>query len=291
MAIAEPRSFPALSLTQSRDSAPSTPKSSHIATLPDSPISPLAPRSSSPARPLATPTSSRAPSQLRPRESRPPFLPFRRISLPAVPNGKRDSVASIFSVDSVQEREEHDDVPPGVVSASLPTESSMPAMGPLPSSPPPIPIPGSSATSSPTRRPILLPLTSPPVTPSRVRPKSVSSQNANRATGAGQGRPSLAGRNSRRRLSRTHIGERNREREERRSKVLRELLETEQTYVDGLDLVYNVSGLLFPRQDTTNGMSVAFSCTTHRIAHYLPSTPHPLGPSSCFPGIYRHIEL
>lgn len=239
--MAEPRSFPALSPTQSRGSAPSTPKSSHIAILPESPTSPLAPRSSSPARPIASPTASRAPSQLRVRESRPPYLPFRRISLPAVPNNKRDSVASIFTVDSVQEREEHDDVPHGMVSASLPTESSMPDMNPPLSPPPPIPIAGSSATSSPSRRVILLAPTSPPVTPSRVRPKST--RDTNRVAGTSQGRSVLVKRSSRRGLSRTHTGERNKEREEKRANVLRELLDTEQTYVEGLDLVYDVSNL------------------------------------------------
>ncbi|QRV94546.1 Lateral signaling target protein 2 [Ceratobasidium sp. AG-Ba] len=236
------RHFPPLSLTRSKDSAGSnrpsvTPKSSFIAVLPDSPLSP---RSASPsaARAGSTsgPSSSRPPSQLRPRDSRPAYLPFRRISLPSVPNHKRDSVASVLSVDSVQEREEHQD---GFVSTSLPTESSMPRLDDLGAPlvpPPPLPISNSSSSSSPSRRAILL--SSQPSTPTRMRPKATVGQNPSKAPIQGGPRPT---RNSRRNGSKTQVAgpERNKGREEKRNKVLQELLDTEQSYVDGLDLVYN----------------------------------------------------
>lgn len=275
--LPEQRSFPALSLTRSVDSTrssnPTTPKSSYIATLAESPVSPLAARSSSPGRPA---TQSRPPSQLRTRETRPPYLPFRRISLPSVPNHKRDSVASVFSVDSVQEREEQDDVPHGMVSASLPTESSMPDIGPL-SPPPPLPVSGSSATSSPSRRGILLAPTSPPVTPTRVRPRPMSANSA-RTTGQNQGRSGLVRRGSRRPMSKTQIGVRDMGREDKRRNVLREWLDTEQTYVEGLDLVYNVSQLSPRSQTCSNGFSIALSRSTNRVPRLAPTTAHPNGP-------------
>jgi hypothetical protein len=233
--------FPPLHLTRSSDSsAPSTPKSSYITNLPaESPTSPLAPRSSSPAG-RATPVSSRPPSQLRNRDSRPPYLPFRRISLPSVPNQKRDSIASIFSVDSVQEHDE-DNVSPthGKVSASLPTESSMPDMGLPP--PPPIPAARTPLSSSPSRRVVAFAPSTGGVsaTPSRVRPRPVSTPSVPRASPVRLLQP---GRSNRRlTASKAIVGEKEREREERRRQVAKELLDTEQTYVDGLDLVYHVS--------------------------------------------------
>ncbi|KAG8739867.1 hypothetical protein FRC12_016177 [Ceratobasidium sp. 428] len=245
------RAFPPLSLTRSRDSyrsnGPATPKSSYIASLPDSPVSPLAPRSPSPSgRPGPTPTPSRQTSQLRPRDSRPPYLPFRRISFPAGTSQKRDSVASVLSFDSVQEREEHGDRPQPhePVSTSLPAESSMPHMDidygtPL-APPPPLPISGSSSSSSPSRRPVLLPSTTSPATPTRLRPRPTPPHHLAKTPNQANTRPALgAARHSRRAGSKTQVAERNKEREEKRRKVLQELLDTEQSYVDGLDLVYN----------------------------------------------------
>ncbi|KAG8707206.1 hypothetical protein FRC08_000639 [Ceratobasidium sp. 394] len=234
------RAFPPLGLTRSRDSTrsngPATPRSSHIAILPESPISP---RSSSPSSRPAVP--SRASSQLRPRDARPPFLPFRRISHPSVPDRKRDSVASVLSADSVQEREEQDE---GLVSSSLPTESSMPHMDidantPL-APPPPLPISGSSSSSSPSRRVALLPTSSQPATPTRLRPRPPSTHYSVKSGNQPGPRSGLGGgKYSRRAGSKTQVVERNKEREEKRKKVLQELLDTEQTYVDGLDMVYN----------------------------------------------------
>ncbi|KAG9080983.1 hypothetical protein FRC06_005958, partial [Ceratobasidium sp. 370] len=240
------RALPPLSLTRSRDSArsngPATPRSSHIAILPESPISPRSSSPSSRPGPLAVP--SRPPSQLRPRDSRPPYLPFRRISLPSVQDRKRDSVASVLSADSVQEREEQDEGPQGLVSTSLPTESSMPHIdidtnAPL-VPPPPLPISGSSSGSSPSRRVVILPASSQPATPTRLRPKLTSTHHSAKTAGQPGPRSGLGGgKYSRRAGSKTQVVERNKEREEKRIKVLQELLDTEQTYVDGLDMVYN----------------------------------------------------
>ncbi|KAG9127458.1 hypothetical protein FRC07_013519 [Ceratobasidium sp. 392] len=242
---ADQRAFPPLSLTRSRDSyGPSTPKSSYIASLPDSPVSPLAPRSPSPSRPGPTPLPSRQPSQLRPRDARPAYLPFRRISLPPGASHKRDSVASVLSIDSVQEREEQDGASSGLVSSSLPTESSMPHMDmddgtPL-APPPPLPVSGSSSSSSPSRRPVLLPSTTSPATPTRFRPRPTPPHHLAKTPNQANTRPALGGgKHSRRMGSKTQIVGRNKEREEKRRKVLKELLDTEQSYVDGLDLVYN----------------------------------------------------
>ncbi|KAG9127627.1 hypothetical protein FRC07_011510 [Ceratobasidium sp. 392] len=239
--------FPPLSLThtRSRDShGPSTPQSSYIASLPDSPVSPLAPRSPSPSRPGLP---SRQPSQLRPRDARPAYLPFRRISLPPGTSHKRDSVASVLSIDSVQEREEQQQQNGSglAISSSLPTESSMPHMDiiddgtPL-APPPPLPISGSSSHSSPSRRPVLLPSASSPATPTRFRPRPTPPHHLAKTPNQVNTRPALGGgKHSRRMGSKTQIVERNKEREEKRRKVLKELLDTEQSYVDGLDLVYN----------------------------------------------------
>ncbi|KAJ1302470.1 hypothetical protein OPQ81_002788 [Rhizoctonia solani] len=237
----------ALILARSSDSSvPSTPKSSHIANLPpESPTSPFGPRSSSPAgRTSQTPSSSRPPSQLRIRDSRPPYLPFRRISLPSAPNQKRDSVASIFTVDSLKENDENDvpSQPVGQISSSLPTESSMPDLGLPP--PPPIPAARTPLSSSPSRRVVILapPNTSgTPITPSRFRPKPMSSQNLVKASNHSPARlVPVGGKSSKRpNVSRPVAEEKAREREEKRRKVAKELLDTEQTYVDGLDLVYN----------------------------------------------------
>ncbi|KAG8687275.1 hypothetical protein FRC11_007493 [Ceratobasidium sp. 423] len=260
--------FSALNLTRSSDSsAPSTPKSSHIANLPpESPTSPIFPRSSSPAgRTSQPPSSSRPPSQLRARDSRPPYLPFRRISLPPAPNQKRDSIASIFTVDSVKEHDEHDAPPQpvGQVSASLPTESSMPDLGLPP--PPPIPASRTPLSSSPSRRVVIL---APPstsgtsATPSRVRPRHMSSQSQMRALNQSPGRlVPAASKSSRKSIpSRPIIEEKAREREEKRRRVAKELLDTEQTYVDGLDLVYNASLQL---AGSTIGLPVDDSSSTH----------------------------
>ncbi|CAE6536460.1 unnamed protein product [Rhizoctonia solani] len=239
--------FPALNLTRLSDSsAPSTPKSSHIANLPpESPTSPLFPRSSSPAgRASQPPSTSRPPSQLRIRDSRPPYLPFRRISLPPAPNQKRDSVASIFSVDSVKEHDE-DDAPPqpvGQVSTSLPTDSSMPDLGLPP--PPPILASRTPLSSSPSRRVVIM---APPntggtsATASRIRSRHMPSQSQMRALNQSPGKLVPAASKSSRKpiASRPIIDEKAREREEKRRRVAKELLDTEQTYVDGLDLVYN----------------------------------------------------
>ncbi|CAE7190867.1 unnamed protein product [Rhizoctonia solani] len=240
--------FSALNLAHSSDSSvPSTPKSSYIANLPpESPISPTAPRSPSPiGRSSLPPGSSRPPSQLRARDSRPPYLPFRRISIPSAPNPKRDSIASIFSIDSLKEHDEND-VPSqsvGKISASLPTESSMPDLG-LPH-PPPIPASRTPLSSSPSRRVIIL---APPsangtsATPSRMRLRpAVSSQSLIKTSNQSPGRPVYGALKSGRRLngSRPIAEEKAREREEKRRRVAQELLDTEQTYVDGLDLVYN----------------------------------------------------
>ncbi|KDN39286.1 hypothetical protein RSAG8_08921, partial [Rhizoctonia solani AG-8 WAC10335] len=237
--------FSALHLAHSSDSsAPSTPKSSHIANLPpESPTSPLTPRSPSPAgRTSQPPSSSRPPSQLRPRDTRPPYLPFRRISIPSAPNPKRDSIASIFSVDSLKEHDENDVPSQSVgVSASLPTESSMPDLG----LPPPPPIPASRAplSSSPSRRVVILAppsVNGAPATPSRVRPRPMSSQNLTKASNQSPGRILASSRSNRKlNASRPVVEEKAREREEKRRRVAKELLDTEQTYLDGLDLVYN----------------------------------------------------
>ncbi|CAE6500871.1 unnamed protein product [Rhizoctonia solani] len=239
--------FSALNLARSSDSsAPSTPKSSHIANLPpESPTSPFAPRSPSPVgRTSQTPSSSRAPSQLRIRDSRPPYLPFRRISLPPAPNQKRDSIASIFTVDSVKEHEESGGPaqPAGQVSTSLPTESSMPDLGLPP--PPPIPAARTPLSSSPSRRVVILapPSTSDtPATPSRVRPRPMSSQSLAKSSNQSPGRlvPAASRHNRRPNAPRPIAEEKSREREEKRRRVAKELMNTEQSYVDGLDLVYN----------------------------------------------------
>ncbi|CUA67502.1 Lateral signaling target protein 2 [Caenorhabditis briggsae] [Rhizoctonia solani] len=236
--------FSALHLAHSSDSsAPSTPKSSYIANLPpESPTSPIAPRSPSPTgRTSQPPNSSRPPSQLRARD-RPAYLPFRRISIPSAPNHKRDSIASIFSVESVKEHDESDVPSQSIgVSAGLPTDSSMPDLG-LPH-PPPIPASRTPLSSSPSRRVVILAPggNGTPPTPSRVRPRPASSQNLAKAANQSPGRLALARPKSNRKLnvSRPIVEEKAREREERRRRVAKELLDTEQTYVDGLDLVYN----------------------------------------------------
>ncbi|KAL5640041.1 hypothetical protein ACGC1H_007367 [Rhizoctonia solani] len=243
--ITERPRFSALHLAHSSDSsAPSTPRSSHIANLPpESPTSPITPRSPSPTgRASQPPNSSRPPSQLRARD-RPAYLPFRRISIPSAPTHKRDSIASIFSVDSVKEHDESD-VPSqsAGVSASLPTESSMPDLGLPP--PPPIPASRTPLSSSPSRRVVIVAPPSAngtPATPSRVRPRPVSSQSLAKAANQSPGRLVLARSKSNRKLnvSRPIVEEMARAREEKRRRVAKELLDTEQTYVDGLDLVYN----------------------------------------------------
>ncbi|KAF8671178.1 Protein present in Fab1, YOTB, Vac1, and EEA1 [Rhizoctonia solani] len=238
--------FSTLNLARSSDSStPSTPKSSYIANLPpESPTSPLAPRSPSPAgRNSQTPSTSRPPSQLRIRDSRPPYLPFRRISLPSAPAQKRDSVASIFSVDSVKEHDENESPsqPNGQASASLPTDSSLPDLGlPLP---PPIPASRTPLSSSPSRRVVIIAppaASNVPSTPSRVRPRPISAQSLAKGSNHSPGRLIHPGSKSRRTLlSKPLAEEKVREREEKRRRIAKELLDTEQSYVDGLDLVYN----------------------------------------------------
>ncbi|KAF8750526.1 Protein present in Fab1, YOTB, Vac1, and EEA1 [Rhizoctonia solani] len=192
--------FSTLNLARSSDSStPSTPKSSYIANLPpESPTSPLAPRSPSPAgRNSQTPSTSRPPSQLRIRDS------------------QTDSVASIFSVDSVKEHDENESPsqPNGQASASLPTDSSLPDLGlPLP---PPIPASRTPLSSSPSRRVVI------------IAPPAASNV------------PSTPSRSRRTLLSKPLAEEKVREREEKRRRIAKELLDTEQSYVDGLDLVYN----------------------------------------------------
>ncbi|ELU44106.1 RhoGEF domain-containing protein [Rhizoctonia solani AG-1 IA] len=240
--------FSTLNLARSSDSStPSTPKSSYIANLPpESPTSPLAPRSPSPAgRNSQTPSTSRPPSQLRIRDSRPPYLPFRRISLPSAPAQKRDSVASIFSVDSVKEHDENESPsqPNGQASASLPTDSSLPDLGlPLP---PPIPASRTPLSSSPSRRVVIIAppaASNVPSTPSRVRPRPISAQSLAKGSNHSPGRLIHPGSKSRRTLlSKPLAEEKVREREEKRRRIAKELLDTEQSYVDGLDLVYNVT--------------------------------------------------
>ncbi|KAG8739720.1 hypothetical protein FRC10_005239 [Ceratobasidium sp. 414] len=106
--------------------------------------------------------------------------------------------------------------------------------------PPPLPISGSSSSSSPSRRVALLPSSSQPATPTRLRPKPPSVHHSAKAVNQVGPRSTLGGgKYSRRAGSKTQVAERNKEREEKRKNVLQELLDTEQTYVDGLDMVYN----------------------------------------------------
>ncbi|KAG8876265.1 hypothetical protein FRB97_004307 [Tulasnella sp. 331] len=130
------------------------------------------------------------PQQARQRTSaQRPFLPFRRISLPAAPS-IRDSLGSIQSFGSTPEE---------------PTLSTQPQSA------------APSSSSSPT------PFTPPLKQGSGARKsRPVSMQGASRTQ-------------MRRRRTETTLGE---EKTGKRVKVMNELLETERSYVQGLDLIY-----------------------------------------------------
>ncbi|EIW78931.1 hypothetical protein CONPUDRAFT_145159 [Coniophora puteana RWD-64-598 SS2] len=169
------------------------------------------------AAPISFPSSGPDTSHLQPPVPRSAYLPFRRISLPSQPHPalQRQSVVSFASVDSFAEE------------STSPNTNAHGHTQNVNANPNTIPNQNGAATNTPAPSTLSPP---PPGSPSAI------------------GFPTAASRPKRRSLNQqpTHLRPARRARvvvnegrEAKRRKVITEFVDTEKSYVDGLDLIYS----------------------------------------------------